>query len=181
MGKIVNSGPLVFDTRSMGRRPGTERTFSPVVEAPADLGFDVIGVVEGSPVSLELRLECVMDGVLATGTARSVVVGECVRCLEPLEMDLELDFQELYVYNDPAEDELAVEDDLVDLEPVLRDAVVLALPHNPLCGPECPGLCPECGARLADNPDHAHGDAIDPRWSTLTELHIATPVDLPEE
>ena len=61
-------------------------------------------------------------------------------------------------------------DELLDLEPVLRDAVVLALPQNPLCGPDCPGLCPECGARLADDPDHTHGEAIDPRWSALSQL-----------
>ena len=60
--------------------------------------------------------------------------------------------------------------DLVDLEPLLRDAVVLALPFQPLCMDDCPGLCPECGARLADDPDHAHDAAIDPRWAALADL-----------
>ena len=55
-----------------------------------------------------------------------------------------------------------LEDDLVDLEPLLRDAVVLALPFQPLCRDDCPGLCLECGARLADDPDHAHEDADRP-------------------
>lgn len=170
MGCAVLSGPFVFDTHVLGRRPGTERTYSPVLAAPADLGLDVLGVPEGSPIDLELRLECVMDGVLATGTASAHVVGECVRCLGDLEFDLEIDFQELYLYDDAGEDELSLEDELLDLEPVLRDALVLALPHNPLCGPDCPGLCSECGARLADDPDHTHGEAIDPRWAALTEL-----------
>jgi uncharacterized protein len=161
---------LVFDTHALGRRPGTERTVTATVDAPADLGLDVHGVPEGSPIALEVRLECVMDGVLVTGTASAEVVGECVRCLEPIHEDLEVEFQELYVYDDPAEDELALEDEQVDLEPVLRDAVVLALSHNPLCDPECPGLCPECGARIADDPDHTHGEAIDPRWASLHQL-----------
>ena len=170
-GRIVSSQPLVFDTRSLGRRAGTEKTLDRVVEAPADLGHDVIGVAEGSPIDIELRLEAVMDGVLATGTASAHVVGECVRCLRTIDEELVVDLQELYVY-EPSddEDELALEDDLLDLEPVLRDAVVLALPLNPVCDPECPGLCPECGARLADDPDHTHGDAIDPRWAALSEL-----------
>lgn len=166
----MSSRPLVFDTHVLGRRPGTEKSYVLTVEAPADLGLDVFGVPEGSPIDLELRLEAVMDGVLATGEASVHAVGECVRCLADIESDLDVDFTELYLYDDAGEDELALEDDLLDLEPVLRDAVVLALPHNPLCDPECPGLCPECGARLADDPDHTHGEAIDPRWSALTEL-----------
>ena len=63
-----------------------------------------------------------------------------------------------------------LEGDLVDLEPLLRDAVVLSLPFQPLCREDCPGLCTECGARLADDPGHQHEDAIDPRWAALRGL-----------
>ena len=166
----MSSGPLVFDTQVLGRRPGTEKTYTRTIDAPTDLGLDVFGVPAGSPIELEVRLEAVMDGVLATGTASAHAVGECVRCLDDVETDLDVDFQELYVYDDPGEDELALEGELLDLEPVLTDAVVLALPQHPLCDPDCPGLCPECGARLADDPDHTHGEAIDPRWAALTQL-----------
>ncbi|MEH3034104.1 MAG: YceD family protein [Aeromicrobium erythreum] len=168
----MSSPELVFDTRSLGRQPGTEKTVDRVVEAPADLGHDVYGVPEGSPIAIELRLEAVMDGVLATGTASARVTGECVRCLRDLDDDLVVDLQELYVYDpsDDDEEELALDEDLLDLEPVLRDAVVLALPLNPVCDPECPGLCPQCGTRLADDPDHTHGEAIDPRWAALSTL-----------
>jgi uncharacterized protein len=85
-------------------------------------------------------------------------------------------FQELFVYDDQdvdPDEELEVsklEDDLVDLEPLLRDAVVLALPFQPLCQDDCPGLCAECGARLADDPDHRHDEPVDPRWSALAQL-----------
>ena len=84
-------------------------------------------------------------------------------------------FQELFVYDDrdvdPDEDDEVsrLEDDLVDLEPLLRDAVVLALPFQPLCQDDCPGLCAECGARLADDPDHTHDEPIDPRWAALAD------------
>jgi uncharacterized protein len=167
--------PLVLDTRELGRRPGSQREVSLTVPAPADLGIEVLRVPEGSPVDLDLRIEAVMEGVLVTGTARAGLEGECVRCLEPISDELEVKFQELFVYADHAvseeDDEVStLEDDLVDLEPLLRDEVVLALPFQPLCQDDCPGLCPECGARLADDPDHGHEAAIDPRWAKLTAL-----------
>ena len=116
-----------------------------------------------------------MEGVLVTGTARAGLDGECARCLEPISDEIEVRFQELFVYDqdvDPDE-ELEVsklQDDLVDLEPLLRDAVVLALPFQPLCEDDCPGLCAECGARLADDPDHGHDAPVDPRWTALSAL-----------
>ncbi|WP_290515345.1 YceD family protein [Aeromicrobium sp.] len=160
----------------MGRKPGAERSFNITVEAPADMGYDVYAVPEGSAIDIELRLEAIMEGVLATGSASARAVGECVRCLDAIDKFIVVGFQELFLYEAPSnpeeaeEEDFVLEDELLDLETVLRDAVVLALPHNPLCGPECPGLCPECGARLADDPDHTHGEAIDPRWATLSQL-----------
>jgi uncharacterized protein len=168
--------PLVLDTRELGRRPGSMHGVSRTVPAPADLGIEVLRVPEGSQVDLDLRLEAVMEGVLVTGTARAGLEGECVRCLGPITDELEVDLQELYVYDDrdhdPDEDDEVsmLQDDLLDLEPLLRDAVVLALPFQPLCQPDCPGLCVECGARLADDPDHGHEEPVDPRWAALTEL-----------
>jgi uncharacterized protein len=169
----------VLDTRELGRRPGSERKVSFTAPAQANLGIDVIGVPEGSDVELDLRLEAVIEGVLATGTARVVAIGECVRCLESVEQPLDVDIQELYVYDDGdgaaaggdgSDDIRRLEDDLLDLEPVLRDEVVLALPLKPLCAPDCAGLCPECGVRLADAPGHAHEADIDPRWAALRRL-----------
>jgi uncharacterized protein len=175
--------PLVLDTRELGRRPGSQREVTRTVPAPADLGIEVLRVPEGAPVELDLRLEAVMEGVLVTGTATAALEGECVRCLEPVSDEIEARFQELYVYDDQGhhrhgsdtagegDDETSrLEDDLLDLEPLLRDAVVLALPFQPLCREDCPGLCPECGARLADDPDHTHDAPVDPRWARLAEL-----------
>ena len=166
----------MLDTRELGRRPGSQRQVKRTVPAPADLGIEVLRVPEGSQIELDLRLEAVMEGVLVTGTATAVLDGECARCLEPIAEETEVTFQELFVYDDrdySSEEDDGVsklEDDLVDLEPLLRDAVVLALPFQPLCMDDCPGLCVECGARLADDPDHAHEEPIDPRWSGLSAL-----------
>lgn len=176
--------PFVLDTRELGRRPGTQREKSIAEAAPAGLGIDVLGVPAGSTVTVDVRLEAVMEGVLVTGEAAAPLVGECARCLEPLEDQLVVDLQELYVYDDhqtaaPGDDEdddvSRLEDDLLDLEPLLRDAVVLALPYQPLCRDDCPGLCAECGARLADDTGHRHEEAVDPRWAALQQLQSPDP------
>lgn len=184
--RLDHRNPLVIDTHELGRRPGALQRLTRTVDAPRDLGIQgVIGVPEGTPVELDLRLESVMEGVLVTGTARATAEGECVRCLEPLRLEVEADFQEMFSYPDADdrgrpvaepgddaeddEDRLFVEDGLIDLEAVLRDAVVLALPMQPVCREDCPGLCAECGARLADDPDHHH-DAVDIRWAALQGL-----------
>jgi uncharacterized protein len=163
----------VIDTHELNRRAGSQREVSFSAPAPADLGIDVIGVPEGDPIQFELRLEAVVEGVLVTGTAYGRVVGECARCLTGLEEEFLADIQELYVYpeSDAEDDEAGrMEGDLIDLEPVLRDQVVLALPFQPLCTDDCPGLCPECGVRLADEPGHRHEERTDPRWAALNGL-----------
>ena len=168
----------MLDTRELGRRPGSQRRKSFSAPAPADLGIEVLRVPEGSSVAFELRLEAVMEGVLVTGEAQADLVGECARCLEEIRDEIVADLQELFVYDDEkhhaADDEDSnvsrLEGDLLDLEPLLRDAVVLSLPFQPLCRDDCPGLCIECGARLADDPEHQHDEAIDPRWSALQGL-----------
>ncbi|MCW2837378.1 MAG: hypothetical protein JWQ15_1492 [Marmoricola sp.] len=173
--------PLVLDTRELGRRPGSQRKKSFSAEAPAELGIEILGVPEGSSIDIDLRLEAVMEGVLVTGTARATLAGECARCLEPIEDTITVDLQELFVYDDPhhaareneLDDEVSrLERDLIDLEPLLRDAVVLALPFQPLCRDDCPGLCIDCGARLADDPDHRHEAPVDPRWAALGNVAV---------
>lgn len=174
LSRLDPRAPLVVDTHDLGRRAGSMRQLSVTVPAPADLGHDVIGVPEGSGIELELRLESVIEGVLVSGTARAQLVGECVRCLEPLTSEVEVPIQELYYYPDQDvevdDDEVPrLEGELLDLEPVLRDSLVLALPLQPVCRDDCPGLCPECGFRLADDPDHGH-DVVDARWAALGGL-----------
>lgn len=167
------NAPLVLDTRELGRRPGSMRTVERTVLAPADLGLEMVAVPTGAELELELRLESVMEGVLVSGTARAPLAGECARCLEPLTSDLEVSLQQLYAYpgSGSADDEEIdqLEGDFLDLEPALRDAVVLALPLSPVCSEDCLGLCVTCGTRLSDDPGHEHVDT-DPRWAALQGL-----------
>lgn len=154
---------------------------SRVVEAPEELGTDVIAVSAGSPVALELRLESVLEGVLVSGSVSATATGACVRCLETATYPVKVTLQELFAYPDRAahHHEVAAEpddddvrelvDDLIDLLPPLRDAVVPALPFQPVCRVDCPGLCSECGALLAEDPGHHH-ETLDPRWASLSGL-----------
>lgn len=169
--------PLVLDTRELPRRPGALRTVKRVVPAPADLGLEMIGVPEGADLSLDLRLESVSEGVLVSGTVAGPVQGECGRCLRPITDSLVVTIQELYAYANSIteattdEDEVGrLQGDLIDLEPALRDAVVLALPTNPLCRQDCPGLCPDCGVHWDELPaGHGH-QQVDPRWAGLSKM-----------
>ncbi len=157
------------------------REVSLAVPAPAGIGIMSIGVPEGSGIELDIRLESVIEGVLVSGTARVQLTGECSRCLDTVTDELEVDLQELYRYeatdahgrvqrepdeDDEDDEQLTLAGDYLDLEPVLRDAVVLDLPLAPVCRDDCPGLCPQCGFRLEDDLDHHH-DVIDPRWAAL--------------
>ena len=160
----------------LDRRPGAMRRTSRIVAAPAELvRGGVVGVPEGADLELDVRLESVLEGVLASGSARARTTGECVRCLDPIVGDVEAEFRELFGYPDRVLDEedtaseLLVDGDLIDLEQAVRDAVVLALPQAPLCRDDCPGLCSQCGARLADDPRHAHS-TTDPRWAARAGL-----------
>jgi uncharacterized protein len=172
--------------RQLGRQAGSALTQTRTVPAPDDLRLELIGVPAGADVALEVRFEAVSEGVLATGTATVPLAGECARCLAPLTSSAIVGFQELYLYaegrhdkhdkHDEQEEQDAgelyhLDGDLLDLEPAFRDAVVLALPMSPLCREDCPGLCAECGAPLADaGPGHQHDAAVDPRWAALKQL-----------
>jgi uncharacterized protein len=140
--------------------------------APPDWRLELVQVPAGRTVELDLRLESVVDGVLVSIELHAPLEAECGRCLDPVADSLEVSVAELFCYEpDPDDDELPVLDgDFVDLEPVLRDAVVLALPFNPVCSEDCAGLCVTCGARLNEvEPDHQHLD-LDPRWAGLARL-----------
>jgi len=179
--------PLVLDTHELVRQPGAMREIAKVVPAPPDLGNEMIAVPPGSDLVLGLRLESVMEGVLVSGVVRATAVGECSRCLAPIEDEITVRISQLFLYPerytaaleagddveletlDEGGDEAVLDGDLADIEPAIRDAIVTALPFRPLCRPDCPGLCPQCGARLEDDPDHQH-ENLDPRWSALKDL-----------
>ncbi|MFL6082239.1 MAG: YceD family protein [Mycobacterium sp.] len=173
--------PLVINISRLGRRPGSMMSFSETVPSPSRIGLDLIGVDEGAPLQLDLRIESVSEGVLVTGTVSAPTSGECARCLTPITGEVEIDLTELFAYPDSATDATTESDeigrvgssgqpDTVDIEQPIIDAIGLALPLSPLCGPDCAGLCPQCGVPLATAEPGHHHDQIDPRWAKLTGL-----------
>lgn len=137
------------------------------IELDANLGTAVASVPAGTVIELDIRLESVHEGILATAELSTVATAECARCLEPLSWPVQVEFQELFAYSLGQEDDFLVKDEKIDLEQALTDAVVLSLPFKPVCDEACLGLCSECGLKMAENPNHVHEMPIDSRWSEL--------------
>lgn len=143
--------------------------------APAELGSGLVHVPEGGDLELDVRLEDVTDGVLVTARVTAPLAGECARCLDEFTSSTQVGFQELFAVEagGSGDDGYVLDGDLLDLEPALRDALVLDLPLSPLCSPDCAGLCSKCGVRLADaEPDHRHPDDGGV-WAVLKDLFPA--------
>ena len=169
--------PLVVDTTKLPRQPGATRALKRVVPAPADLGLELISVPKDSDLELDLSLTSASEGVYVSGSVRGTLIGECGRCLDEISESFDVHIGELFAYAESTTEETTDEDevgrmqgDLLDLEPAVRDAVVLTLPANPVCRPDCPGLCPDCGVQIDELPaDHSH-ELDDPRWAALRNL-----------
>ena len=185
MSKTAN--PFILNTHDLPRRAGEMKEYQLDIPAHVRIGVPLIAVPEGDLVELDLRLESVTEGVLASADIYAIAHGECIRCLDPVEVVIDRKIQELYRYEPTnekgrkkrrddedvdldGEEELQMEGDLMDLEIPIIDAIILTLPVNPLCSDECLGLCPDCGEKWENLPEgHAH-EVIDARWSGLDGL-----------
>jgi uncharacterized protein len=142
----------------------------------------MVRIPAGADMELEVQLEGVAEGVLVTATVMAPLAGECARCLEPFTSAMQVRFQELYALAEDASEQPDGEESYLldgsgqlDLEPALRDAVVLDLPLSPLCEDGCRGLCAECGVRLADaEPGHQH-EQQGVMWAALKDYRAAEP------
>ena len=157
------------NVREIVGRPGEMRERERSIEAPEGFGEALAMVPAGERIDLDVRLESVHEGILVSATARTTMHAECGRCLKKFTTPFEVEFQELFAYTPTEADEHGVHGDHVNLEPPLRDAVVLALPFQPVCRPDCPGLDPETG-ELRDAVAAAEAAPVDPRWAALAGL-----------
>lgn len=191
MSKKVDTFQL--NTYELPRRAGEMKEYELDIVVNERFGVDLIAVPAGDLIEVDIRLESVTEGVLLSADVYAVAKGECIRCLDPVEIVIDRKIQELYNYEPTnergkrkkkqeesledleIEDELMMDGEIMDLETPIRDAVVLSLPINPLCSQDCLGLCPDCGGKWADLPeDHAH-ETIDARWAGLGGLNLEDP------
>lgn len=194
--KAAHEGAFLLNTHELPRRAGEMKEYQLDIDAPFRVGVPLIAVPEGDLIELDVRCESVTEGILVTADIYAVAIGECIRCLDPVEQVVDRKIQELYRYeptddrgkksrkkdeeiDDLDEDEvLYVEGEQVNLEVPVLDAIILSLPVNPLCDEECLGLCPDCGEKWESLPaDHSHG-VVDPRWAGLSGLALEKDADL---
>ena len=151
-------------------RAGEMRELTLEVPAPAKWGEGLVAVEQGEPVAVDVRLESVHEGILATGDIDTEYTGICGRCLTDVAEAVQVEFQELFAYPGEEEADFEVQDDHVDLETLVREAVVLALPFQPVCQPDCPGLDPATGKRMTESAGSEQREPLDPRWAALQDF-----------
>lgn len=166
--------PWVVSVADLTDKPGASEEIQVTWPAPAELHVPLLGVEKGSAMQVDIRLDSVHEGILVSGTVDGTLTGQCSRCLDPITEPVTIDIQELFQFEfDPTleEDEQhMVEHGFVNVEPIMRDALVTSLPFQPRCSPDCEGLCDQCGIRLEDaGPDHYH-EQLDPRWAALADF-----------
>lgn len=154
----------------MAESAGYTRDFPieiPAIHLPPDLTLlDLNGTV---------RVTRTAQGLLVQANLQATVPAECVRCLIEFQQALQVEFTELYAFKrelitETSELLLLPETGKIDLAPIVREEMLLAMPINPVHDPDCKGLCPICGENLNEDPDHQHDDPIDPRLDTLRSL-----------
>jgi uncharacterized protein len=160
-----------IDVRDLLERPGASRTVH-VEESVPGLHSELADVDEDSPVSGDLTLESIIEGVYVTGSIAGRMRMRCARCLREFERDFDLEMRELFVREPGPEDDYLLSPELtLDPEPMVRDAVVLSMPFSPLCTPECLGLCERCGGDR-NLGECTCAEPIDPRWAALERLTL---------
>lgn len=162
--------PYTVNVRDLLHKPGEMREHRFDIATGEKLGEGLLAVPAGEELHVDVRLESVHEGILVSAEVSAEAVGECSRCLRDIAQTVEVEFQELFAYPNEEASEYEVHDDHVDLEPLIRDAVVLSLPFQPVCRPDCPGLDTETGEPLAEQPDEDSHEPVDPRWAALASF-----------
>jgi uncharacterized protein len=172
---VTDSRPLRVGVAELRRRLGTRKPYH--AQAVLDgLAISTSEVPAGGEIDVDVLLESIPNGLVVEGTITAPWRGDCRRCLEPVEGLVETQVKEIFERNPTEGETYQMRDDEVDLEPMVRDAVLLALPLAPLCGPDCPGPAPDSFPTGTED-DQAAADAEaarlrTERWSALDELQF---------
>ena len=190
----TEDSPWAVSVAQVASRPGQSKEIDSVFPAPSGIGDEIIGVDEGADVSVVGSFDSIVDGLILNARVSAPVHAECTRCLKPIQRDWTVNVTSFFPYEDKSAankggktgkdeevDIIAGEDEAedtyplldggswADLEAMLRDTLVEELPLQPLCKPDCKGLCSQCGEDLNEHPDHHH-DVTDIRFAALEGL-----------
>ncbi|NBO16239.1 MAG: DUF177 domain-containing protein [Actinobacteria bacterium] len=186
---------FLFNTHDLPHRAGEMREYELDLKITEAVGVDLLSVKPGEIIEVDLRIQAVEEGVLATARVIADATGECTRCLKPIIWPIDESFTELYYYESSAskstkkhssrgkskkdeeidldEDELSFLDgDDIDLEPAIRDAIILNLAVNPLCSEDCPGLAEKSGENWAYLSASQSQTPTDQRWAALKDFPL---------
>ncbi|MEW6059344.1 MAG: YceD family protein [Actinomycetota bacterium] len=159
-----------IDVRDLLSHPGASKTVR-LDESLEGLRTELASVPDDAPLAGDLVLEGVMDGVYASGSVAGTMILRCARCLKGFQRDFEVEMGELFARQPGPEDDYGLDPDFaLDPEPMVRDAVVLAMPFSPTCKPDCLGLCERCGGDRNLGGCHCYQPPADPRWAQLGRL-----------
>lgn len=173
---MTTNDDFVLTVTDLLDRPGASRQVDLAMGVPDGLGLTLVEVCD--PLRLAGVIESVVDGLLVRGRVEATVRLSCSRCLTDMEDAVETDVTELFADEGPGYDEDGVEpgyeirEGTIDLDTLLRDALVPAAPYRPLCRPDCQGLCPGCGndRNVVDCICEDH--PTDSRWAALEGLRL---------
>lgn len=159
---LLNIGFIIYETVGYSREFPIE---APVAHLPPDLDLtDIHGSV---------RVTRTPQGLLLQGNIFAQTVAECGRCLSSFEQPLQGQFTELYAFSPSSTTEsglLVPESGKIDLEPIVRDEMLLGIPISPVCRDDCKGLCPICGENLNETNCYHEPEEPDPRLAILKSL-----------
>ena len=157
---------MIVPVAELLRRPGSRReiTLQADFEGLSSSDAAICGLVD-----LDLHLESAISGLEVTGSVSAGWKGSCRRCLEPIEQTVQQELREMFSPAPPNDETYPIENGEVDLTPMVRDCLVLALPIAPLCSEDCVGPAPD--SYPMNQPLVAPEERPkDPRWSALDAL-----------
>ena len=160
--------PLIVNVVELLRWPGTTKDVVLSIAA-TDLEFGESRISD-EPVEINLHLEALSNGVTVNGTTSATWAGECRRCLTPMSARMTIDLSELYQQMPDDSEAYVIDNDQINLLPMVRENLLLAVPLGPLCREDCPGFCPHCGKDLSESECSCDNIVVDPRWAALETL-----------
>lgn len=163
----MTGGPLTVDLVELRRHTGSQRDVTTTVRLD-DLRVGDMAVVDGE-IEVALVIEAVTEGVVAHGALGLVTRGPCRRCLTDVDTPVEVVVHEIFEDRPTEGETWPIDDETIDLGPVLREAALLALPLAPLCRDDCGGPDPD---RFPTETTSDDDPGRDPRWAALDDLEL---------